>query len=73
VIWLGHHFFGDRGAVIGVPCAALVNASVLMAVNSKLGFVDMRRELLGIPLFAAGAGLGWLVKVLAHWLLGITG
>jgi O-antigen/teichoic acid export membrane protein len=69
VIWLGHHFFGDRGAVIGVPCAALANASVLMAVNRKLGFVDMRRELLCIPLFAAGASLGWLVKVLATWLL----
>lgn len=68
VIWLGHHFFGDRGAVIGVPCAALVNASVLMAVNSKLGFVDMRRELLCVPLFAAGASLGWLVNVLVNWL-----
>ncbi len=63
VIWLGHHFFGDRGAVASVPCAALVNASILMAVNGKLGFVDLRRELLCIPLFAGGAALGWLIKL----------
>ena len=73
VVWLGHQFFGDKGAVIGVPCAALVNALVLLGVTRELGFVDMRRELHCFPLFGAGAGLGWLVKVLATWFLGITG
>jgi hypothetical protein len=36
-----------------------------------LGFVDLRRELLGIPLFVGGAILGWLVKILAAAVLGI--
>lgn len=70
VIWLGYLLFGAKGAVIGVPCAALVNAAVLLALNGSLGFVDIRRELLCIPLFAGGAALGWVIKLIAAMFLG---
>lgn len=71
VVWAGFHFFGPRGAVIGVPLAGLISAGVLLCVHGRLGFLDLRRELLAIPLFAGGAAIGWLLKlpldaVLAH-------
>jgi O-antigen/teichoic acid export membrane protein len=71
VMGLGYLTFGPSGAVIGVPCAAFINALVLLGLNRRLGFVDLRRELLGIPLFVGGAILGWLVKILAAAVLGI--
>lgn len=72
VIWIGYLLFGAKGAVIGVPVAALVNAAALVSLNSTLGFVDIRRELLCIPLFAGGAALGWLIKMGVALFLGAT-
>ena len=55
--------WGVKGAVVAVPCAAFVNALVLLGVQSKLGLVDVKSELRLVPIFAAGLLAGWLIRL----------
>jgi O-antigen/teichoic acid export membrane protein len=65
---LGYGLFGATGAIAALPCVALVNTGILMVVQAKLGFLDVRRELVAVPLFAAGLLAGWLVSLVLPWL-----
>lgn len=65
---LGYWLYGANGAIVALPCASLVNTGILIAVQARLGLLDARRELLGIPLFGFGALAGWLGALTIAWL-----
>ena len=60
---LGYHLLGTEGAIAALPCASLVNTAVLLAVQAKLGLLDVKRELMALPLFCAGLLIGWLASL----------
>lgn len=62
---LGHAVFGARGAVAGIAATALVNAVLTLAVQNRMGLLDLRRELAALPLFGAGIAAGALIQVVA--------
>ena len=64
LIPLGYFFWGVKGAVAAVPLAGFVNAVILLAVQGRLGLLELKREALALPLFAAGLTSGWLVDLI---------
>ncbi len=60
---LGYWLYGAKGAIAALPCVSLVNTGILLAVQGKLGLLDVRRELVAVPLFAVGLLAGWLVSL----------
>ena len=56
--------WGVKGAIIAVPTSAVANVVILLAVQARLHLLDIKRELLVIPLFGAGVLAGWLVSLL---------
>lgn len=60
---LGYAMYGTRGAIGAIPAAALVNAVILLGMQHHMGLLDIRRELLALPLFLIGIFGGWFVKV----------
>jgi len=64
LIPLGYFFWGVKGAVAAVPLAGFVNAVILLAVQGRLGLLDLKREALALPLFAAGLTSGWLIDLI---------
>lgn len=65
---LGYWLFGATGAIAALPCASLVNTGLLMLVQGRLGLLDIKHELVAIPLFGAGLLAGWLVSLVLPWL-----
>ena len=55
--------WGVKGAVVAVPCSALVNTILLLCLQAKLGLLNVKHELRTVPLFAAGLLVGWLCRV----------
>lgn len=62
LIPIGYHTAGMRGAIAGVAASFAANAVLILALQAYLGLIDVRRELLAIPMFGAGLGSGWLVR-----------
>ena len=60
---IGHAMFGVHGAVSAVVASALFSGACLLAVQHRLGLLEVRRELLALPLFGAGVLLGWLARI----------
>lgn len=58
--WLG----GIHGAVMAVASATLVNAFAVLTMQHRLGLLDTLRELLALPIFAAGLLIGWAASSL---------
>lgn len=61
----GYLLFGIEGAVGAVACSALVNSVVVLTLQSRLRLLDIRREMLVVPLYALGLLAGWTVR----WIL----
>ena len=61
---LGYALFGTPGAIIAVAASSFVNCACVLAVQWRLGLLDIRRELFALPLFAVGLGLGWGITLL---------
>lgn len=59
--------WGVTGAVVAVPCAALVNTIVLLIVQGRLGLLNIAGELRLLPLFGAGVLIGWAVRSVIVW------
>lgn len=59
--------WGVKGAIFGVPASALLNVIVQLCVQARLHLLDIKRELLVVPLFGAGVLAGWLVSLLLPW------
>ena len=59
---LAYMSFGARGAVVAVAASALVNASVVLMMQARVGLLNLRREMLAIPLFGLGMALGWVIE-----------
>lgn len=57
---LGYHYYGMEGAIAALPCASFVNTFVLLATQAKLGLLDVKHEMMALPLFGAGLLIGWL-------------
>jgi O-antigen/teichoic acid export membrane protein len=51
---------GPEGAVLAVAGSAVINSLIVLSIQAHKGLLDMRRELLAVPLFAAGLAAGWL-------------
>ena len=60
---IGYWLYELEGAIWGVACSALVNAVAVLYFQGRLGLLDAKRELLALPLFAAGLFFGWLVRL----------
>jgi O-antigen/teichoic acid export membrane protein len=58
---VGDWMWGTRGAIAAIPAAALANALVLLVIQYRMGLLDLKRELLAVPLFGLGMLGGWLV------------
>lgn len=56
---IGFHLYGAAGAVYAVAASALVNSAVILMAQARLNLLDLRQELVAIPLFAGGAAVGW--------------
>ena len=54
----GYLLFGPNGAIVAVAVCAIVNATGVLALQARLGLLDAKSELLGVPLFAFGLLLG---------------
>lgn len=65
---LAYRLWGIQGAISAVAASALINASSILLMQSRLGLLDVRRELMAVPLFLAGLPLGWIVKTLIQHL-----
>ena len=61
---LGYHISGMRGAIAAVAVSFAANAGLVLALQAYLGLIDIRRELLAIPMYGAGLGAGWLTRQL---------
>ncbi len=59
---LGYLIFGPKGAIWAVACSSFVSAFAVLSLQGKLGLLDIKREFLALPLFAAGLLIGWLVR-----------
>lgn len=60
---LGYSLKGVQGAVAAVVTSSLFNGGCLLIVQRHLGLLDIRRELLRLPLFGAGLILGWIGRL----------
>ncbi len=63
---IGYHLYGAPGAVYGVSAAALVNALAMVGAQRRIGLLDIKRELLAVPLFSAGLLAGWVVLAIVR-------
>ena len=54
----GYLLFGPNGAIVAVAVCAIVNAAGVLALQARLGLLEPKGELLGVPLFAFGLLLG---------------
>lgn len=64
---LGYWLYGEKGAIAALPVGALVNTGMLMVVQARFGLLDVKRELVAVPLFAFGLLIGWLVSLVLPW------
>jgi O-antigen/teichoic acid export membrane protein len=64
---IGYITFGSVGAVSAVAASALVNATMMLTTQARLHLIDVRRELLAVPLFAGGLAIGWAAKAALHF------
>ena len=60
---LGYHLFDVEGAVGAIAVSALLNSSVVLCIQARLGLLDVRKELRAIPIFGIGLLAGWLVRL----------
>ena len=69
LIPLGHAVAGVPGAVVAVVASALFNGGCLLVVQHRFGLLDVRRELLALPLFGVGLAIGWLAAAIYQRLI----
>jgi O-antigen/teichoic acid export membrane protein len=60
----GFHLYGLNGALAAVVASSMISAIMVLTVQGRLGLLDLRRELLAVPLFGAGVAAGWLLAFL---------
>ena len=58
---LGYMLYGLQGVIWAVACSSLANAIAVLYLQRRLELLDVKRELIALPLFAAGLLFGWLV------------
>jgi len=64
IVPAGYWFGGVHGAIVAVAIATLVNALAVLVMQHLLGLLDASRELLALPIFAAGLLIGWAASSL---------
>lgn len=63
----GYLLQGTHGAVVAVAASSLVNMLAALTLQHRLGLLDLRCELLALPIFTVGLLVGWAVAfVLRH-------
>ena len=60
---LGYLMLKVEGAVAAVAVSALLNSVVVLGLQTHLGLIDVRKELMAIPMLGAGLLAGWLVRL----------
>ena len=60
---VGYLAYGVVGAIVAVAASALVNSAVVLGLQAWLKLIDVRQELLALPMLAAGLLLGRLVRL----------
>lgn len=59
----GFHLYGMDGAIAAVVINSMLSSLMVLTVQGRLGLLDVRRELLAVPLFGAGVAAGWLLSL----------
>ncbi len=58
----GYLLFGAKGAVCAVAASALVNSVAVLVLQARLRLLNVRHELLAVPLFLIGLMAGWAIS-----------
>lgn len=70
LITAGYLLFGSNGAIVAVAASAVINATAVLTLQARLQLLDLKAELLGVPLFGLGLLLGtsgaWLLRHIHH-------
>ncbi len=62
---IGYHLGGVEGAVIGVVLANFSTIPLILFLEARFGIFDWREELKILPVFAAGAAVGYFVNLIS--------
>lgn len=66
LVTAGYLLYGPNGAITAVAVSAAVNATAVLMLQARVRLLDIRMELLAVPLFAAGLVLGGAAAWLLH-------
>ena len=65
---IGYYWHGAAGAVYAVAASSVINGLTMLVAQARVGLLDIRRELLALPLYGGGLVLGYLVlTVVQHF------
>ena len=68
---IGYHLYGATGAVYAVAASQLVNSVAMLVAQARVGMLEIRREVVAIPLYAGGLALGYgMLAIVQHWKAG---
>lgn len=68
---IGYHLHGATGAVYAVAGSQLVNSVAMLIAQARVGLLEVRREVIAIPLYAGGLAVGYgLLAIVQHWKAG---
>ena len=60
IVPFGFHIAGARGAITGIAVSFVANAVFILALQARLKLFNVFRELLAIPIYGVGLGVGWV-------------
>jgi len=61
---LGYFMFGVEGAVAAIAVSSVLNSVVVLSLQARLKFFDVRHEAMAVPIFAGALLAGWLLRQL---------
>jgi len=64
---LGYLVYGMQGAIMAVAISSLLNSLAVLVFQGRLHLLDVQRELLAFPMFAAGLLGGWILAQLIEF------
>lgn len=68
---IGYHLYGAIGAVYAVAASQLFNGAAMLIAQARVGLLEIRREIIAIPLYAGGVAGGYgLLAIVQLWKAG---
>ena len=60
----GYYFYGLNGVLWGIALSSFSSVPVSLNLKAKHGILDIKKELVTLPILVPGAALGWVVTSL---------